>query len=53
MAVTHDHAAVQTEVSCFAGGNGFDLGGDKVFFFNAVLILQDLQDLSLRSFLSS
>ena len=51
LSVSHDHAAVQSEISCPSCGNHFQLRGDKILLLHAVFFFQHLQKKCLHRLL--
>ena len=51
MTVAQDHGAIKAHVASRTCRNNLKLSGEKVCFLNAVEVLQDVDDVSLNSFL--
>ena len=51
MPVAHDHAAVESVISCLSGGDNLNLRREKVLLLNIVFLLQKIQDLRLYALL--
>ena len=51
MTIAQDHGAIKAHVASRTCRNNLKLSGEKVCFLNAVEVLQDVDDVSLNSFL--